>query len=640
MLANLWHRLFVERRLMRALAEAQRRIEGGEFGRADSLCVDLLRYAPRDLSADLHLLRGMIAVRERRLEEALRHLNEALAVRGPNADIHLALADAHRERGDATGEAASLDRVLELLPAGSARRLGLMLRRAGALHNGGQWTEAEQWYRRVLEMQPHHPEALLRLAVLREIFNVEEARSYLDQYVLLRGDAAARLRRALMLPSILQSEEEIERVRRRLDRELDEVIEGRWAEVRRPEHEIGSTAFALAYHGRNDRALMRKLGRACRAVYPARAEPTATPRRAGGRLRVGFVSMYFHYHSIARTHSGFVAGLSRDQFEVHVFAIAPRDDEWAQAVRSSAEHYVALPLDLDRARAAIEAAALDVLFYTDIGMDPHTYFLAFWRLAPIQAVSWGHPATTGIDTIDYFVSAEGLEAPDSEDHYTEALVRLPGYFMPRYRRPRIDAPAPVRAQLGVPADTHVYCCLQTLFKLHPQFDLALRGILEGDSRAAIVLLESSPPSWMQQLRQRFERTLGALASRVHFVPRMAPLDYQRFVAAADVVLDPFHFGGANSSCEALSFGVPIVTLPAFQLRGRFTLGLYDELDIQECVAASPEEYIAIALRLGHETEYRADLSARIAERCERLFDRPEAGRALAEALPRLARQVR
>jgi predicted O-linked N-acetylglucosamine transferase (SPINDLY family) len=639
MLIGVLRRLLAERKLERGLAEARRRVEAGELESAESLCAELRESAWGDRAAELDDLQGTIALRARRHDAAVRHLRDAIARRDADPELHMRLAEAYGALPDPRNEAAQLGCALEHLPDGDPRRAGLMLRLAGALYECNELAEAERWYRRLLEKEPDHRDALLCLAVLREPADVEEARTLMDRHIALHEDAAARLRRALMLPAILQSEDEIEHVRQRLDRDLDELLAGRWPAIRHPEYEIGATAFALAYHGRNDRDLLAKLGRACRAVYPARTEPVAG-RRGAGRLRVGFVSTYFHSHSIARTHSGFIAGLARDRFEVYVFAIAPKDDDWAKVIRMSAEHYVALPRDLDRVREAIDAAGLDILFYADIGMDPHTYFLAFWRLAPIQLVSWGHPVTTGIDTIDYFVSAEGLEPRGSEDQYSEALVRLPGYFMPRYRRPTVAAPAQARAQLGVSADRRLYCCLQNLFKLHPEFDLALKGILEGDAGGEIVLLESSPRSWMDQLRRRLEGALGAHAARVRFVPRMAQEAYQRFVAAADVVLDPFHFGGANSSCEPLALGVPIVTLPAFQLRGRFTLGMYEEMGLAECVARSPEEYVAIALRLAREPAYREEVSGRIAARCERLFDRPEAGRALGEALARLAESAR
>jgi predicted O-linked N-acetylglucosamine transferase (SPINDLY family) len=332
--------------------------------------------------------------------------------------------------------------------------------------------------------------------------------------------------------------------------------------------------------------------------------------------------------------------LPRDRFKVHVFAITPQTDDLAEAIRKSADHYVPLPRDLDRIRGAIESAALDILFFADIGMDPLTYFLAFWRLAPIQMVTWGHSITSGIDTVDYYVSADAIEAVGSEKYYTEKLVRLPGYFMPRYRRPALDAPRKSRRELGLPEGRHLYYCPQNLFKLHPDFDPAMRAILERDPEAEVLLVEFLRAGAKEQLLRRFARTLGPLTSRVHFLPRMSHRDYLQYLTAADVILDPFHFGGCNSTCDALSLAVPVVTLPGQQLPGRFTLGLYEEIDLDSCVAHSADEYVEIALQLGRDAEYRKSVSRQISERCARLFDRPDAALALGEELLRIVETTR
>src|SRR5438477_1764335 len=144
--------------------------------------------------------------------------------------------------------------------------------------------------------------------------------------------------------------------------------------------------------------------------------------------------------------------------------------------------------------------------------------------------------------------------------------------MPRYRRPALEGPRASREQLGLPEGKHLYYCPQNLFKLHPDFDAAIRAILEGDPEAELVLLEFVRACVAEQLLRRFELTLGALASKIRFVPRSEHRKFLQYVAAADVILDPFHFGGCNSSCDALSLGVPVVTLPGSQLPGRFTLG--------------------------------------------------------------------
>ena len=58
-------------------------------------------------------------------------------------------------------------------------------------------------------------------------------------------------------------------------------------------------------------------------------------------------------------------------------------------------------------------------------MDDMPIKLASLRLAPAQATSWGHPTTSGLPSIDYFLSSELMEPPNADEHYTERLIRLP-----------------------------------------------------------------------------------------------------------------------------------------------------------------------------------------------------------------------
>jgi len=124
------------------------------------------------------------------------------------------------------------------------------------------------------------------------------------------------------------------------------------------------------------------------------------------------------------------------------------------------------------------------------------------------------------------------------------------------------------------------------------------------------------------------------------LPRMGHADFLQYLAAADVLLDPFYFGGCNSSCDAFALAAPIVTLPGFLLPGRFTLGLYNELDIKDCLARSTEEFVDIALRLGQDRAYREAIARKISQNSERLFDRPDCGRALGAELLRIAEEKR
>jgi len=607
MLMQLARRMLARSRARARLARASRSLEAGALEEADRQCASAAELFPDPL---------------------------------PGAHrLHVALARALAERRRHSRAIFHLERVLASLPAGDPGRRPMLFQLAEERRADGDDVGAADIYRGLLREDPADRNATFMLALCIQGHETEEARSLMAA-VVAPTDVCNRLRRVLMLPAVLQSTEEIEVVRARLDRDLDELLGERFEPVADPEGRVGATAFYLAYHARNNAPLLAKLAHLCRRFYPAAAqEPLRRPGGAGRRLRVGFVSTFFYRHSVGRTTFGLLRDLPRDEFETFVFAVNPKDDTFAAAYREHAEHYASLAADLPRVREAIRAADLDVLLFADIGMHPFTYFLAFWRLAPLQLVTWGHSMTSGIDTVDYYVSAADVETPESDAYYTEKLLRLPGYFMPRYER--IGPPSPHRSRdaLGLPSDAHVYYCPQSPFKLHPDFDAVLRAILERDPAAGILLLDGWP-KLSPRLRERFARSLGSLAPRVHFVGRMQNADFLQYLAAADVILDPLYFGGCNSSCEAFALGQPMVTLPGPQLPGRFTMALYREMGIADCIAGDADEYADIAVRLACEPDYRAAITRRIAEHSGRLFDRPDAGLSFGRELLKLVEERR
>jgi predicted O-linked N-acetylglucosamine transferase (SPINDLY family) len=557
------------------------------------------------------------AIAHNNLGDALKDqgsLNEAIDCFHCAILLHPDFAQAHNNLGNALLARGQMNFVAEAIAcykraiaidpsfADAHNNLG------SALINESKFDEAINCFRRAVELKPLGVHAHTNLAaVYTELGQVDEAIFHYEQALKIEPSDRSQLALATLLPPIYRSLEDLHSWRDRLSAGTQRLHATGVAIDLTTQPGTSLSMFYLAYQGENDRDLVRQTAQLYRAPIGIHLDKVTW--RGEGKLRLGLISAHFRNHTIGQLMHGLIAALCRERFTVIVLAVGSQRDPLADAIRQSADVYVELPAHLPSARRAIAYQKLDLLYYTDIGMELITHALAFTRLAPIQCTTWGHPSTTGIDTIDYYISSEALDEESAQAHYTETLVRLRNLAI-CYHRPVLPAPAN-RATYGLPAGAHLYACPQSLFKFHPEFDLILREILRRDADGLLVLLHGKHSSWDQLLVERFSRTMPDVAQRVRFLPRQSRDGFLGLMAVSDVLLDPIHFGGGNSSYEGLAFGVPIVTLPSPYLRGRITWALYRRMGLYDCVAKSAEHYVEIAIRLGTDAAWRNEVSARI-----------------------------
>jgi predicted O-linked N-acetylglucosamine transferase (SPINDLY family) len=480
-----------------------------------------------------------------------------------------------------------------------------------------------------------HPDYSAAHANLAEAYQTqgrtEEARSSYHKAMRLGTNDALKIKAALVIPVIIESEQQIAEVRARLAHDLDLLAAERLS-VRDPAQSIGVPSFCLAYQGHNDPNLQTQIARIISRATPALnyvAPHCQSPARGAPqrRIKVGFVSKHFHAHTIGKLNAGLIRELDRARFEVVVLRFPGRDDGMSEFISEGADAWLMLPPHLESAQAAIAEQRLDVLFFTDIGMDAWSYYLAHARLAPVQCVTWGHPLTTGIPTVDYFLSSVDLEPAGAVKHYTERLVRLP-HLTNYYYKPTPPRYPLAASHFGLDSLAHLYVCPQSLFKLHPQNDVVFEQILRHDSQATIVMLEGTETTWTEMLRTRQFRAMGSLAERIRFIPYQSLPAFRQLLALADVMLDPLHFGGGDTSYEGFAVGTPIVTLPGGFLRSRITYAMYRAMGLEDCIAADPADYAARAVRLGTDRAWRRQVHDRILTASGVLYENKAAVREL------------
>ena len=357
-------------------------------------------------------------------------------------------------------------------PRGKPPLRSIVVMLAGLLRERGALDEAEPLYRQAISMAPSScaGEWFNLGRVYAERDDVELARdAYRHAFELDPRDLRGALAQELSLPMVYESGDHLATARAAFAtglRELDERAEALVSGLN-PEQVLDGlrwTNFFLAYQGGNDRDLQASYGALAARMIQLRAREWHAPvaaRNEGRRLRVGFASAFFHVGTAGRYFRSWLTDLDRERFDVRVYHLYPGQDEIAAEIKGRADRFV--EFGGSRARPSVVAPvirddALDVLVYPELGMDHTSFALAALRLAPRQLAAWGHPVTSGHQTIDGFITCGDMEPADAAAHYVEPLLRLPGigtcYRRPdraRARRSRAHRPAGRSRAAAMPA---------------------------------------------------------------------------------------------------------------------------------------------------------------------------------------------
>ena len=614
------------------LQEGLRLHRAGRLADAESLYDQVLAREPKNFDA-LHY-RGLLAFQNGNYEAAARLIAEAVELKRDNAAAQMNLGSALLMLRRLDHAQAAFETAVELDRTNSDAWFNL-----GNVQRERRDSAAAASYRQALALNPSHAGALNNLANMLYLDGRadEAARAFhmlgdLRQTIGQTDLAAKAYRQALAIapspgiettlamltPALPASVAEIDDTRKRL---VDGVaaLRRRGIALADPLHYASSAIFYTGYHGRNDRELRRTIADFYLAAAPTLAyvaphcDGYSGP---GAKIRIGFISKFFSpTHPMSKLYGGIVDSLDRRRFDVTVFRFGPPEPMGFGADAT----VVTLNDDLAAPRASIAGERLDVLFYTDIGMAPTTYFLAFSRLAPVQCVTFGHPVTTGVASIDYFISAVELEVEGAESHYSERLIRLatvPTYF----RQPSAAGSPPSRQELALPPSAKLYLCAQNLIKFHPDFDAALGAILRRDPKGVLVLINNGSQALVQCLRNRFRQTMPDVAHRVAFLPFLDLEALLAFSRCVDAVLDTPVWSGGTTSLEMFAVDVPIVTWPGPFARSRITHALYRQMGIAGLSARSADEYVEIALRLASDPDWKRQLTEDLRSRKHVLYE--------------------
>ncbi len=387
--------------------------------------------------------------------------------------------------------------------------------------------------------------------------------------------------------------------------------------------------YYLVYAGFNNKILYQKVSNLFKKMCPDIIYKSKNlENNTNSKIKVGFISnLLFQNHSVCKDRIGIIKSLIDDnRFDVYLFGNTNESEQIYTDRIGNFKNRIQIPKNFKESRNIIESYNLDILVYPEIGMDFYYWILAHSKLARVQINTWGHSETSGIDTIDYYISSELYEDFNAKENYSEKLIRLKSlctYYYPLtqfdYYHRIINTDRETKLfYFNFPTNCHLYGIFQSAFKYHYDNMDIIKKLLEKDPKAIIIVLglTGNPKRFSKFL----ENTLGHLVNRIRLLDRLATPKYHKLISCMDIILDSYPFGGCNTSLDAFNFNKIVVTLPSNKINGRFTLGFYKKMDIMEPIATNVDEFVEKAYDLASDQTLRLQIENKIKERKKLLFE--------------------
>ena len=650
------------------LRRSMRQHQAGQFAQAEAELRRAIDLEPTRAEYQANL--GAILASQKKWEQAAVAFREAIALRPDLPEAHHSLGRVLLEAKHIDLSIAALRRAIELRPqfADALHNLG------GALLEKGDAPEAIAAYERALAARPNFPPTLNNLAnVYRAVGEIDLAIHTYGKAIASGGespevlnnlgialyekgafeDAAIACRRALTLKEdFVDAHLNLGNILRRLDR-LDEAIaEYRRTMELRPESAdalanlatalretgladeslecyrkamtlsdqawIGSAyVFTINSHPDFNREQIREEDARWNERYAGPLAPASVSfendRNADRRLRIGYVSPDFRWHSQSQFTVPLLSHHDREQFEIFCYSNVAVEDEMTGRIKTYADQWRSIAGRGDDAAVhVIREDRIDVLVDLTMHMDRNRLLIFAGKPAPVQVTWLAYPGTTGLTAIDYRLTDPQLDPPGEGDQfYSEKSYRLPDTF---WCYDPLASEPPVNELPALSNGFVTFGCLNNFAKVT---DLTLdvwSRVLKRVTRSRLLLLAPNG-SARQRIVEKLENR-GVEEDRIEFISRQPRAHYLASYHRIDLCLDTFPYNGHTTTLDSAWMGVVPLTMPGATAVSRGGLSILSNVGLQHLVARDADQLVEIAGKLTSDLPALAKLRSELRKSME------------------------
>jgi len=585
------------------LARGVQALQRGAFQEAVAQGMKILDVSPH--SPDACCLCGLALRSLGDLPQARVYLEKAIGLSPGRADYRGALAQTLSGLGEYTLAAEQARRALEINPRFAEGHSSLAI----ALQSLGRMDEGLAHLKIAIELEPHNPAYYVNLGTARQQAGQypESEDSYRQAIRIAPGFAPGYAN----LGALYLLREKYAGAREPILKALA-LNPADPRALQNLDHLLYAANYSTEISREDIFAMHRRWGELIESH--TRAPWPAAPASGSRRLRLGYVSPDFLSHAAAYFIEPFMAHHDAEKFEVTCYADVAHPDTFTERFRGYPHRWRDIAGKSDAEVAAmIRADGIDIL--VDLaGHTKNNRLMVFaLRPAPLQISYLGYPNTTGLTTVDYYITDAWADPEGTSEHlYTEKLVRLPGgfsCFRPEDLAPPIG-PLPARQNGHV-----TFASLNILKKFNGEVAALWAQVLEQvpDARLIIQCRTLADSAVQQAVRERFAG-FNIAPERLELLPGMSLADHLGLYNRIDIALDPFPWNGHTTTSHALWMGVPVVTLAGNTHSGRLATSVLCQVGLEAMIAHTPEEYVARAVALAADQDRLAVLRSSLRDR--------------------------
>ena len=596
----------------------------GEYKKAKSFYEKTLQLNPSNINTINNL--GLLFQALKNKEEAMECFKKAIRINPNYAPAYFNFANTLKEIGEYEKAINYYKKTIEINP-----NFIDALNNLGILYNQiGEYKKAINFFEQSLQLNPKYIDAHNSLGILFDgIAEYQKAINCFENALAIEPfNLTSHWLSMNTFPVIYKNSEEIIFFKNRFKKSLKKIsklIDGKskFDNKQLLNAISSSTNFYLHYQGIDVLEFQLEYASLIEKITNKIYKNFHKERKKNNKskyIKIGFVSSFIRDHTVSKLFKNWIFKINKNFFRTYVYYCENKIDHVTNKIQANADHFYCNS-NLDNLINKISKDNLDILIYLDIGMKPKIQVLSSLRLAPIQCNTYGHPVTSGFKNIDYFISSELMETKDSQQYYSEKLIKLPGlginYTLPNYKN--IKKPNIIKKSNAI-----IFLNLQNLFKMLPKDDHIYLDIIKKHPNSCFWFIQAKnnlhTSVFKERISKLFKNKGYEFEKYSYFHPKCNQDEFFGIIKEADIILDSLNWSGGNTSLEAIGLDKPIVTCPSKFMRGRYTYAILKILGMDETIAKTKEEYVEIAVNLARNVNFRNLIINKIKNKKTNLFD--------------------